>query len=221
MFEYIPQIKSHYEYLTPYILKARDNRWVDPYTSFNWNSIFSPIEESVWQDLRRFGQVPLYPQYPAGKYFLDFGNPKFKVALECDGKEWHLDKDKDAKRDIDLFKDGWHVFRITGAECYQITEHYDSRYDFDDHTRANILEQYYSGSEGLLKAIGIFYFGFKGYDFDIEFDLAYRCLMLHTSPAQYDELMQDREDRYYKLRTEYYDYIENLNNYHYGKEYDT
>jgi hypothetical protein len=31
----------------------------------------------------------LYPQYPVGRYFVDFGNPVHKVAIECDGARWH------------------------------------------------------------------------------------------------------------------------------------
>lgn len=190
-------------------MEAKGNNWISPYSNYiDWLSIFSPIEEATWMDLRSFGNTPLYPQYPIGKYFLDFGNPKFKVALECDGKEWHMDKEKDAKRDLDLLTDGWHVFRIGGKECFKVTDKLENRYDCDIEERAEIYEEFYSGVEGLVKALGIFYFGFKGYSFEEEFDLAYRCIMKYTSPIQFDKLMEDREQRYLKLINEYNDYTQ-------------
>ena len=209
MFKYIPQIKKHYERITPYIMEANGTSWVSPYTnSLDWLSIFSPIEEATWMDLRSFGNTPLYPQYPTGKYFLDFGNPKFKVALECDGKEWHIDKEKDAKRDLELLADGWHIFRIGGKECFKVTDKLENRYYFDIEERADIYEEFYLGVEGLIKALGIFYFGFKGYSFEEEFDLAFRCIMRFTSPIQYKYLMEDRGQKYFKLITEYNDYTQ-------------
>ena len=187
-------------------MEVKGNNWISPYSNYiDWLSIFSPIEEATWMDLRSFGNTPLYPQYPVGKYFLDFGNPKYKVNLECDGKEWHQDKEKDAKRDADLLEQGWHVFRIGGKECYKVTEGLINISFCDSYERNEILEEFYSGVEGLIRALGIFYFGYKGYFFEEEFDLAYRCIIRFTSPLQHDYLMYDRENRYNKLYKEYQD----------------
>ncbi|NSX05066.1 endonuclease domain-containing protein [Cupriavidus gilardii] len=87
----------------------------DPYEIADWVSIFSPIEYDAWCEIRGLG-VPLWPQLPVGKYFVDFGNPVVKIALECDGKEWH-DAERDAKRDADLLELGWSVYRVTGKQC--------------------------------------------------------------------------------------------------------
>ena len=77
----------------------------------------TPIEENVWSDIRKFS-VPLYPQVPVGQYFVDFGNPWEKVAIEVDGKEWHMNKEKDDKRQKEIESMGWAVYRIPGKDTY-------------------------------------------------------------------------------------------------------
>lgn len=76
----------------------------------------TPIERLLWSDIRALDAV-LYPQYPVGRYFVDFANPAAKVAVECDGAAWHTDKAKDAARDADLAAMGWTVYRFPGWEC--------------------------------------------------------------------------------------------------------
>jgi hypothetical protein len=88
----------------------------DPYEIANWLSIFTPIEEAIWQDIRRMG-LDLWPQFPVGRFWVDFGNPVARIALECDGAKWHMDKDKDRARDDELRAMGWTVFRIPGYQC--------------------------------------------------------------------------------------------------------
>ena len=55
-----------------------------------------------------------------------------KIALECDGKEFH-DAAKDRSRDAELGKMGWRVFRVTGSECYQTRVMDDPCDHMDDH----------------------------------------------------------------------------------------
>lgn len=88
---------------------------IDPY-EVRWTEVFTPIEAAMWHELRMAGLV-FYPQLPVGRSFVDFGDPAHKVAIECDGKEFHLDKAKDRERDAALGERGWIVFRITGADC--------------------------------------------------------------------------------------------------------
>jgi very-short-patch-repair endonuclease len=108
------------------ILSAREFEWgIDPY-EIDWLKVFTPIEFSLWQDIRQEGLV-MYPQYPVAGYFLDFANPMAKVAIECDGAAYHLDKAKDAARDAKLRSIGWSVYRITGRDC---------KTDFDSETNA-------------------------------------------------------------------------------------
>jgi len=89
----------------------------DPYMIADWLAIFTPIEYDAWCEIRD-ANLPMWPQLPVGRFFVDFGNPVAKVALECDGKEWH-DAAKDAERDEILRKMGWRVLRVTGSQCYK------------------------------------------------------------------------------------------------------
>ena len=103
-------------------MKSRSEWGVDPYAWEHEGGIrMTPIEVAMWSDIRMEGAV-FYPQYPVDKFFLDFANPVAKVALECDGYAFHLDKEKDAARDARLSELGWTVYRFTGRECMQDTE---------------------------------------------------------------------------------------------------
>lgn len=202
------KIKEHYKYLTPIILdvsKKYKYRWTDPYSYMDWHSMFTPIEHQTWQQIRCFGKIPMYPQYPVGKYFLDFGNPSVKLGIECDGKEWHLDKEKDYKRDENILNEGWHIYRITGVECMNIEKKYYNIDDiYDENEKYNIIKNYYNTMDGLIKALAIFYFDYKNYsNFELEIKLALRCLQRCFSPAQFDVLNQYVEDIYFKLIEDY------------------
>jgi very-short-patch-repair endonuclease len=98
---------------------ARRNEWAND-DAYLWDHLgrieLTPIERWLWSDIRSVDAV-LYPQYPVGGFFVDFGNPVAKVAIECDGAEWHKDKQKDAERDAKLVAIGWTVYRITGRDC--------------------------------------------------------------------------------------------------------
>lgn len=95
---------------------------VDPYW---WDGLIemTPIERSTWCDIRSSGAV-FYPQYPVLKYFVDFGNPILKIAIECDGKYFH-DPVKDKKRDEELKNIGWTVYRFTGSDCLKAGQDID------------------------------------------------------------------------------------------------
>lgn len=86
----------------------------DPYL-VDWIRVFTPIELDAWDTIRGRA-LPFYPQYPLDGIILDFADPDKKIAIECDGKDWH-DKDKDRARDEKLFSKGWVVYRVTGREC--------------------------------------------------------------------------------------------------------
>lgn len=87
----------------------------DPYQIADWASIFTPIESAAWGEIRGDG-IALWPQLPVGPFFVDFGNPVTRVALECDGAAYH-DPVKDAKRDAHLGRMGWTVYRAPGSVC--------------------------------------------------------------------------------------------------------
>ena len=117
--------KYFYSTHTPLIMEAPRNEWAgDPYAWDRWISM-TPIEAWLWGDIRDANAV-FYPQYPVGRFFVDFANPRAKVAIECDGKAYHRDVAKDAARQREIEDMGWTVYRITGKECMT---------DFDDETR--------------------------------------------------------------------------------------
>ena len=94
---------------------GKNNRGMGAYT-VDWLSVFTPIEYALWHDIRNHSCV-MYPQYPVGRYFVDFANPVARVAIECDGAAWHQDYEKDAQRQRDIEAMGWTVYRITGRDC--------------------------------------------------------------------------------------------------------
>lgn len=88
----------------------------EPYRIADWASIFTPIEQAAWHDIRKSG-LAMWPQLPVGRFYVDFGNPIVKVALECDGKKFH-DPAIDAVRDKVLNAMGWTVYRAPGWQCW-------------------------------------------------------------------------------------------------------
>jgi very-short-patch-repair endonuclease len=108
--------RAHYIDLWPKVKALETWQWaIDP-NAIEWNDLFSPIERVVWGFIREEGVV-LYPQHPCAGYFVDFGHPKARVAIECDGKAFHQDKAKDAARQAAIEAKGWTVFRVTGSQC--------------------------------------------------------------------------------------------------------
>lgn len=79
----------------------------------------TPIEWSVWAETRVSG-FALYPQFPAGRYFLDFADPYRCIAVECDGLAYHSTDDqlrRDGERDDWLTENGWTIYRLPGHVC--------------------------------------------------------------------------------------------------------
>lgn len=116
------EITAFYEKRFGSILLESDEWGIDPYEWESCRAIsLTPIEAALWHDIRAV-DIVVYPQYPVGRFFVDFGNPVARVAIECDGARWHLDKEKDSKRDEELAALGWTVYRITGRDCFTDTE---------------------------------------------------------------------------------------------------
>lgn len=110
-------IRAHYAKVTPEIMAAEPNEWaIAPYEWEVKGIYLTPIEEWLWHDIRA-AHLVLYPQYPVGHHFVDFANPKARVAIECDGQAFHQDAAKDAARDAALRAEGWTVYRISGKDC--------------------------------------------------------------------------------------------------------
>lgn len=112
-------IRRFYSVVTKEILDTPSNEWaIDPYAWDMGTGMIemTPIESWLWHDIRAADLV-LYPQFPIAGFFVDFANPRAKVAIECDGAEFHRDVEKDAARDKTLIDAGWCVYRISGQDC--------------------------------------------------------------------------------------------------------
>lgn len=111
------RIKAFYKSIEPLIAAESSNEWAcSPYAWEDLDVSLTPIEAWLWHDIRSLDLV-LYPQYPINGMFVDFANPKAKVVIECDGEAFHVDKEKDERRDAALRNLGWRVYRITGRDC--------------------------------------------------------------------------------------------------------
>jgi very-short-patch-repair endonuclease len=119
-------IRNYYADNEAAILEAKPWQWGVPINEVDWRSMFSPIELAMWDAIRMEGAI-FYPQYPVAGFFLDFASPQAKVAIECDGAAWHMDRMKDFERDAKLRALGWTVYRVTGSKCMTQTI-----YDADD-----------------------------------------------------------------------------------------
>ena len=118
-------IRAFYSLHAQAIQNAPRNEWAfDPYAWQDAGINMTPIEMWLWSDMRAVDAV-FYPQFPVAGVFVDFANPSAKVAIECDGKNFH-DAETDAKRDAKLEATGWTVYRFTGRECMD---------DFDESTK--------------------------------------------------------------------------------------
>jgi len=87
-----------------------------PMTPYLFDLKLSNIEHLTWNLLRGFPYTRNFkPEYPIGRYFVDFGDPVHKVAIECDSKEFHKDKTKDKKRQDEIISMGWKVIRFPSS----------------------------------------------------------------------------------------------------------
>lgn len=106
---------------------ARYGDKTDPYF-FDACNYMSPIERNVWSDMRMCG-LRMFYQYPIGKYFADFANPKYRIVIEVDGKKWHTDVKSDELRQKEIENRGWKVYRIKGRYTYPVESKDEDGYD--------------------------------------------------------------------------------------------
>lgn len=81
----------------------------------------SKIEEEFLMACCTVGLL-VEPQYPIGPIHVDFAIPDRKIAIECDGKEYHgdyLGTPEDTKRDQICKKANWLLIRINGNAIRQ------------------------------------------------------------------------------------------------------
>lgn len=149
----------------------------------DWMSLFTPIERLAWNSIRCKRGVVLYPQYPVLKYFVDFGNPVKRVALELDGKHFH-NTDRDRIRDRELRAAGWKVYRVTGKDMYRndFMDYYDcSRGCLDDNETYTEIENWIMNTgDGVIEAIAVVHFrDGEAHENEYMFDLCQDSLKAH------------------------------------------
>lgn len=208
------EIKEKYNWFEKKIFERYErsksvSRWIDPYClGYDFMSYFTHIEMMAWQALRCYGKAPFYPQYPVGKYFLDFGNPIVKIGIECDGKDFHTDKKRDYNRDRDLQELGWDIYRVSGSDCNRIVYLYEHSQDMDERAVSeNKNDYYYNTIEGLIECLGVRYFNQMFYgDADENMNIMSNVLRNRIS-IQTDEwdiglsnAIQDYYNKYYSFK---------------------
>jgi very-short-patch-repair endonuclease len=183
------EIRRHYTKELPQMMAEYErtgNMHFDPY-QLDFTSTLTPIEQQTWIAIRSYG-VPMYPQIPALNYFFDFANPFIKVAIECDGKQYH-DVEKDAKRDARLQAVGWTIYRIPGWQCNKymrepwekFRESREDGQEIELHDRREYCREWFCNTcDGVVMAINMHYFG-KQFDDEAYSDGAGETLNKHCS----------------------------------------
>lgn len=114
---------------------------------------FSYIEDIVWGDIRYLG-LPLYPQFPVLNYFIDFGDPKRKIGIEVDSRQWHKDKEKDKIRQRRIENTGWRIYRIKSRCVYKQKRDFLIEESSENEDERIVDERFYKEcSEGILRKI--------------------------------------------------------------------
>ncbi|MEK4799946.1 DUF559 domain-containing protein [Thermoactinomyces sp. FSL K6-2592] len=77
----------------------------------------SPIERRLYNALKNKYKVKT--QVPCGRYRIDIALPRYRIAIEADGRPYHSSKKQkahDRKKTQYLQKNGWKVLRFTGSQ---------------------------------------------------------------------------------------------------------
>lgn len=109
------ELKNHFDKIRNFY-KEYDTELRETYPKSDMGFVGGNIpmfftEEAAWCEIRKLG-LPFYPQYPIGKYFVDFCDPIEKIVFEIDGKMWHKNKVKDKKRENEIEAMGYCVVRF-------------------------------------------------------------------------------------------------------------
>jgi hypothetical protein len=118
------------------------------------------IEQYAWMVIEAKGRMPLYPQYPVGRFVIDFANPNRKIGVELDGRDFH-DRDRDTERDQILKRLGYTIVRITGSEMNRSNFKDWSDWDnglHEDENLENIEDWIMNTGDGVLEAVKVFKF---------------------------------------------------------------
>jgi len=94
--------------------------------------------EQLMKKILDSANVKNYPQHPIvykkGKRyavkFVDFYLPNHKLCIECDGEEWHKDKEADKRRDeiiLSVLGNDWRIEHILGKEIFEFAKFFGFR----------------------------------------------------------------------------------------------
>jgi len=95
-------------------------------TDFEKKKVDSPIELLMWDALERYELISgACKQFEIGPYRIDIAYPMARLAVECDGAQYHRENqiqlERDQKRDKYLARKGWRTLRLEGiAICRDI-----------------------------------------------------------------------------------------------------
>lgn len=161
-----------------FVRKNKINRYVNELG-------LSPIEEVIF-DHCVVNNVVMYPQYPIAHIVVDFCNPKKKVIIECDGKDYHS-LEKDQKRDEWLVSRGYKVFRMKGSQIMnpsepindKISKMIEAQYSEEDPELSDMYRELYCNTaEGFILSLKDILFNYEYFNADIgHFDLKLESLM--------------------------------------------
>jgi hypothetical protein len=143
-------------YLSLYNESIQKRRELLSFNVEDWHKTLYEIPLKVYNDIKSIG-VFLYPIYPIGDYFVDFGNPFKKVGIEILYKEHQRQEKLDS---IEYFeKRGWTIYRLeskyvepSAEELYR-RENIDLKgaYLYEDENMFDFFEKHkYDNSECLI-----------------------------------------------------------------------
>jgi very-short-patch-repair endonuclease len=78
----------------------------------------SPIEDKMVSALMYF-EADIDTQVEIGKYRVDILLEKYKIIVECDGEEFHRDRERERKRDDFLNSKGYTVIHLLGKQIWK------------------------------------------------------------------------------------------------------
>lgn len=128
-------------------MRARYKKWDGkPYSPYYFDEgAYFPmtvIERNLWSDIRAYG-IPIYYQFPIGKYYVDFVDPFHRLVVETDGKFHKNQVEKDAKRDKYIRSLGFDVLRIEGKDTFDLEVKEDNEVIFTCEALKKVREWYY------------------------------------------------------------------------------
>jgi hypothetical protein len=127
------------------------NVWCCPYRGIDWTSAMTALENALWEAIRPCF-FPLFPQYPVGRRFVDFGNPYYCVAVEADSIAHH-DREADQARDAELAELGWRTYRVPSRCLHQPAMWPLDPGMLEDEARAALAPFMRNSPEGLMHAL--------------------------------------------------------------------